>query len=109
MICIKVVIYTGLGDNKAWIRSASISSINAFGEQGGYKEFFEGEMVFDALKGGSPTLRSELWNWLADKLPKSIRSQHEKHTLFNVFFFSKICTKRRINNLYSIFVYKFGR
>lgn len=28
-------------------------------------------MICDALKGGSPTLRIELWNWLAERLPKS--------------------------------------
>lgn len=60
----------GLGDGKAWIRTASISCINTFGDQGGYKDFFEGEMIADALKTGSPTLRIELWNWLAEKLPK---------------------------------------
>lgn len=60
----------GLGDNKTWIRTASLSAINAFGDQCGYKEFFEGEMVGDALKTGSPVLRTELWGWLAEKLPK---------------------------------------
>lgn len=44
--------------------------MNAYGEQCGYKDFFEGEMIGDALKTGSPTLRSELWLWLAEKLPK---------------------------------------
>lgn len=60
----------GLGDSKAWIRTAALTSINAFAEQCGYKEFFESEMIHDALKGGSPTLRSELWTWLAEVLPK---------------------------------------
>lgn len=58
-----------LGDSKTWIRSAAVSCINIWGDQGGYKEFFDGEMIGDALKSGSPTLRSELWTWLAEKLP----------------------------------------
>ncbi|XP_015596923.1 protein mini spindles isoform X2 [Cephus cinctus] len=58
-----------LGDSKNWIRSASIACINTWGDQCGYKEFFEAEMICDALKSGSPTLRIELWNWLAQKLP----------------------------------------
>lgn len=59
----------GMGDSKTWIRSASVSCINTWGDLCGYKEFFDGEMVADALKSGSPTLRSELWAWLAEKLP----------------------------------------
>ncbi|KAK0165415.1 hypothetical protein PV328_003929 [Microctonus aethiopoides] len=58
-----------LGDSKSWIRSAAISCINTWGDQCGYKEFFDGEMIGDALKSGSPVLRTELWNWLAQKLP----------------------------------------
>lgn len=61
----------GLGDSKAWIRTASVQCMNTFADQAGYKEFFEGEMIHDALKSGSPTLRSELWLWLSEKLPKS--------------------------------------
>ncbi|XP_025832925.1 protein mini spindles-like [Agrilus planipennis] len=44
--------------------------MNTYGELCAYKEFFEAEMIADALKIGSPTLRTELWNWLAEKLPK---------------------------------------
>ncbi|XP_025159861.1 protein mini spindles isoform X2 [Harpegnathos saltator] len=58
-----------LGDSKNWIRTAAISCINIWGDQCGYKEFFDGEMIGDALKAGSPMLRAELWNWLAQKLP----------------------------------------
>ena len=53
---------------KAWIRSAAISCINTWGDQCGYKEFFDGEVIGDALKSGSPTLRNEMWIWLTDKL-----------------------------------------
>lgn len=59
----------GMGDSKTWIRSAAVSCINTWGDLCGYKEFFDGEMIADALKSGSPTLRSELWAWLAEKLP----------------------------------------
>ncbi|KAM0725116.1 Protein mini spindles [Formica fusca] len=58
-----------LGDSKNWIRTAAISCINTWGDQCGCKEFFDGEMIGDALKTGSPVLRTELWNWLAQKLP----------------------------------------
>ncbi|EFN60447.1 Cytoskeleton-associated protein 5 [Camponotus floridanus] len=58
-----------LGDSKNWIRTAAISCINTWGDQCGCKEFFDGEIIGDALKVGSPMLRAELWNWLAQKLP----------------------------------------
>lgn len=53
------------------MRSTALDTINAFAEQCGYKEFFDGEMLADAFKSGSPVLRSELWGWLAQALPKS--------------------------------------
>lgn len=59
----------GLGDNKTFIRAASIACINTWGDQCGYKEFFDGEMIAEALKTGSPALRTELWGWLNEKLP----------------------------------------
>lgn len=59
----------GLGDNKSFIRTASITCINIWGDQCGYKEFFDGEMIAEALKSGSPALRTELWGWLSEKLP----------------------------------------
>lgn len=31
-----------LGDNKSFVRAAALACINSFGENGGYKEFFEG-------------------------------------------------------------------
>ncbi|XP_066151261.1 protein mini spindles [Euwallacea fornicatus] len=63
-------IVQNLGDTKAWMRITALDTINAFAEQCGHKEFFEGEMVADALKSGSPVLRTELWGWLAEVLPK---------------------------------------
>ncbi|CAH1965388.1 unnamed protein product [Acanthoscelides obtectus] len=59
-----------MGDSKSTTRSAALDAVNAFAEQCGYREFFENEMVSDALKSGSPALRVELWNWLAEHLPK---------------------------------------
>lgn len=66
----------GLGDGKQFIRTASITCMNIWGDQCGYKEFFDNEMLADAFKTGSPSLRSELWLWLGEKLkiltPKTI-------------------------------------
>ncbi|XP_044257889.1 protein mini spindles [Tribolium madens] len=59
-----------LGDNKPQLRSAAKDAINAYVEQCGYKEFFENEMIFDGLKSGTPQLKVELWDWLAEILPK---------------------------------------
>ncbi|RZC32556.1 cytoskeleton-associated protein 5 [Asbolus verrucosus] len=59
-----------LGDNKPWIRTAARDAIDTFSDNCGYREFFENEMITDALKSGSPMLRIELWGWLAEKLPK---------------------------------------
>lgn len=59
----------GLSDSKAVMRAAAIQCMNAWGDQCGYKEFFEGEMIATALKSGNPALRTELWGWLNEKLP----------------------------------------
>lgn len=59
-----------LGDSKSFVRAASMTCINVWGDQCGYKEFFENEMIVEALKTGTPALKTELWNWLAEKLPK---------------------------------------
>ncbi|XP_014474078.1 PREDICTED: cytoskeleton-associated protein 5 isoform X2 [Dinoponera quadriceps] len=71
-----------LGDSKNWIRTAAISCINTWGDQCGYKEFFDGEMIGDALKAGSPMLRAELWSWLAQRLPAIPVKQIPKEELF---------------------------
>lgn len=70
-----------LGDSKTWIRSAAIACINTWGDECGYKEFFDGEMIADALKAGSPTLRTELWAWLALKIPPIPVKQISKEEL----------------------------
>ncbi|XP_063697103.1 protein mini spindles isoform X2 [Culicoides brevitarsis] len=61
--------FKSLGDSKAYIRTAGITCINTWCDQCGYKEVFSGEMIADALKTGSPALKTELWGWLAEKLP----------------------------------------
>ncbi|XP_076762978.1 msps cytoskeleton-associated protein 5 [Xylocopa sonorina] len=81
-----------LGDSKNWIRTAAISCINTWGDQCGYKEFFDGEMIGDALKSGSPILRVEVWNWLAQKLPLIPVKQIPKEELL-------VCLPYLYNNL----------
>lgn len=48
-----------------------MDTMNTFKDTCGYKEFFESEMMADALKSGSPALRIELWCWLAENVAKS--------------------------------------
>ncbi|XP_038112366.1 protein mini spindles isoform X3 [Culex quinquefasciatus] len=88
-------IVKGLGDSKAFIRSACITCINIMGDQAGYKEFFESEMIADALKTGSPALKTEVWGWLAEKLPglptKSIQKD-ELHSLLP-HLYANICDR----------------
>ncbi|XP_033322448.2 msps cytoskeleton-associated protein 5 isoform X2 [Megalopta genalis] len=81
-----------LGDSKNWIRTAAISCINTWGDQCGYKEFFDGEIIGDALKSGSPVLRAELWSWLAQKLPLIPVKQVPKEELL-------VCLPYLYNNL----------
>ncbi|XP_055712026.1 protein mini spindles isoform X3 [Phlebotomus papatasi] len=59
----------GLGDMKSFLRNACLACINTWGEICGFKEFFDGEMIAEALKSGGPGLKTELWGWLAEKLP----------------------------------------
>lgn len=81
-------ILKGLGDGKAFIRSACISCINTWGDQAGYKEFFDGEMIADALKTGSPALKTELWGWIAEKLPPlPVRNLCYVFQRFSFYFF----------------------
>ncbi|XP_059619515.1 protein mini spindles isoform X2 [Phlebotomus argentipes] len=58
----------GLGDMKSFLRNACLACINTWGDTCGYKEFFDGEMIAEALKSGGPGLKTELWGWLAEKL-----------------------------------------
>ncbi|XP_058831204.1 protein mini spindles isoform X3 [Topomyia yanbarensis] len=85
----------GLGDGKAFIRSASISCINTWGDQAGYKEFFESEMIADALKIGSPALKTEVWGWLAEKLPPLPSKSIQKDELIAILphLYANICDR----------------
>lgn len=72
------------------MRSAALDTMKGFAEQCGYKDFFENEMIADALKSGSPTLRIELWNWLAEILPKSMKITFQSmNEIFFVFSTAK--------------------
>lgn len=46
--------------------------MNTWADVCGYREFFGGDILLDALKNNSVTLRSELLTWLAEKLPLSM-------------------------------------
>lgn len=85
----------GLGDNKAYLRSACITCINAWGDQCGYKEFFDCEMFADALKNGTPALKSEIWAWMADKLPNMAPKTINKDELIACLphLYSNICDR----------------
>ncbi|XP_066504885.1 cytoskeleton-associated protein 5 isoform X2 [Hoplias malabaricus] len=62
-------IITVLGDSKPNIRAAAMTTLNAWVEQTGLKEWLEGEDLSEELKRENPFLRQELLGWLADKLP----------------------------------------
>lgn len=84
-----------LGDNKSAVRVAALNCINSFGEKGGYKEFFESEMIADALKTGSPALKSDLWGWLADRLPQMSPKSIPKEELTSMVphLYAHICDR----------------
>lgn len=89
-------ILNGLGDSKAFIRTASITCLNVWGEQAGYKEFFDGEIIADSLKAGSsPVLRSEMWAWLTIVLPKCAVKSISKDELLAALphLYSNICDR----------------
>ena len=55
------------------MRATAISCLNTWVEQcNGMKEFFEGEVIADALKAGNPFVKADLLAWLAEKLPTGI-------------------------------------
>ncbi|XP_043214122.1 cytoskeleton-associated protein 5-A-like isoform X2 [Amphibalanus amphitrite] len=56
---------TALADSKPNIRQAALAALTTWKEQTSLKEFFDGEMLADALKAGTPNTRSELLAWLA--------------------------------------------
>lgn len=84
-----------LGDSKSFVRAAALNCINSFGEKGGYKEFFENEMIADALKSGSPSLKTELWAWLAERLPQMPPKSISKEELTSMIplLYAHICDR----------------
>ncbi|KAJ8349386.1 hypothetical protein SKAU_G00245160 [Synaphobranchus kaupii] len=62
-------IITVLGDSKANVRAAALSTLNAWVEQTGMKEWLEGEDLSEELKRENPFLKQEVLGWLAEKLP----------------------------------------
>ncbi|XP_028649672.2 LOW QUALITY PROTEIN: cytoskeleton-associated protein 5 [Erpetoichthys calabaricus] len=64
-----IPIITVLGDSKANVRAAALSTLNSWVEQTGLKEWMEGEDLSEELKKENPFLRQELLGWLAEKLP----------------------------------------
>lgn len=47
-----------------------MTCLNTWVEQcNGMKEFFEGEVIADALQKGNPFVKADLLAWLAEKLP----------------------------------------
>ncbi|KAL5273334.1 msps family protein [Megaselia abdita] len=84
-----------LSDSKAIIRQNSLSCINTWGDQAGFKEFFEGEMLAEAFKTGSPALKTELWGWVAEKLPNIPVKQVSKDELMSLVphLYANICDR----------------
>ncbi|XP_026802210.3 cytoskeleton-associated protein 5 isoform X5 [Pangasianodon hypophthalmus] len=66
-------IITVLGDSKPNVRAAAMTTLNAWVEQTGLKEWLEGEDLSEELKRENPFLRQEVLGWLAERLP-SMRS-----------------------------------
>nr|XP_046250377.1 cytoskeleton-associated protein 5 isoform X2 [Scatophagus argus] len=60
---------TVLGDSKANVRMAALSTLQAWVEHTGMKEWLEGEDLSEELKRENPFLRQEVLGWLAEKLP----------------------------------------
>ena len=61
-----------LSVNKPTVRATAVACLNAWVDQcNGMKDFFEGEVIAEALNKGNPFVKSDLLTWLADKLPNS--------------------------------------
>ncbi|XP_065333081.1 protein mini spindles isoform X1 [Cloeon dipterum] len=70
--------FQALGDSKTQIRALAVECIKAWAEQSGLKEFYEGEMIADALKTGNPFLKAELFQWMAESLTNAKRIPKEE-------------------------------
>ncbi|KAM7396138.1 hypothetical protein PAMP_019206 [Pampus punctatissimus] len=64
-----IPVITVLGDSKSNVRAAALTTLQAWVEQTGMKEWLEGEDLSEELKRENPFLRQELLGWLAEKLP----------------------------------------
>ncbi|TRY98078.1 hypothetical protein DNTS_023531 [Danionella cerebrum] len=64
-----IPVITVLGDSKPNVRAAAMTTLNAWVEQTGMKEWLEGEDLSEELKKENPFLRQEVLSWLAEKLP----------------------------------------
>ncbi|XP_067356900.1 cytoskeleton-associated protein 5 isoform X3 [Channa argus] len=62
-------VITVLGDSKLNVRTAAMTTLQAWVEQTGMKEWLEGEDLSEELKRENPFLRQEVLGWLAEKLP----------------------------------------
>ncbi|XP_030586648.1 cytoskeleton-associated protein 5 isoform X3 [Archocentrus centrarchus] len=64
-----IPIITVLGDSKPNVRAAAMTTLQAWVEQTGMKDWLEGEDLSEELKRENPFLRQEVLSWLAEKLP----------------------------------------
>ncbi|KAL7402022.1 hypothetical protein ABVT39_008297 [Epinephelus coioides] len=64
-----IPVMTVLGDSKPNVRAAAMTTLQAWVEQTGMKEWLEGEDLSEELKRENPFLRQEVLSWLAEKLP----------------------------------------
>uniref|UniRef100_A0A3P9MBE4 Cytoskeleton associated protein 5 n=1 Tax=Oryzias latipes TaxID=8090 RepID=A0A3P9MBE4_ORYLA len=64
-----IPIITVLGDSKANVRSTALTTLQAWVDQTGMKDWLEGEDLSEELKRENPFLRQEVLGWLAEKLP----------------------------------------
>ncbi|XP_047451779.1 cytoskeleton-associated protein 5 isoform X2 [Mugil cephalus] len=62
-------VITVMGDSKPNVRAAALTTLQAWVEQTGMKDWLEGEDLSDELKRENPFLRQEVLGWLAEKLP----------------------------------------
>ncbi|XP_075932423.1 cytoskeleton-associated protein 5 isoform X2 [Anarhichas minor] len=62
-------VITVLGDSKSNVRAAAMTTLQAWVEQTGMKEWLDGEDLSEELKRENPFLRQEVLGWLAEKLP----------------------------------------
>ena len=63
------------------------------------KEFFEGEMIAEALNKGNPYVKADLLTWLADKLPNGMKLSL---IIFRSFIHFHHFTKKKTIKLKSI-------